>query len=158
MVGLVRSRAPLQAEILILRHQLKVLRRKSPKRAAARSSGSPCRSRPCRSWLDRRRGRSVARRGRILVTSAKRRRLLDRFPGFRPLDEVPGCSAIRMPVWSLLFDAQKNSYLARAGVCGAFRGRSVSSGDRRLSPVREGIGATEKRGRTCVSRWLWPRA
>jgi hypothetical protein len=34
MVGLVRSRAALQAEILILRHQLNVLRRKSPKRVA----------------------------------------------------------------------------------------------------------------------------
>jgi hypothetical protein len=32
MVGLFRSRAALQAEILILRHQLNVLRRKSPKR------------------------------------------------------------------------------------------------------------------------------
>jgi hypothetical protein len=32
MVGLVRSRAALQAEILVLRHQLNVLRRKSPKR------------------------------------------------------------------------------------------------------------------------------
>jgi len=31
MVELVRSRAALQAEILILRHQLNVLRRKSPK-------------------------------------------------------------------------------------------------------------------------------
>ena len=34
MVELVRSRAALQAEILILRHQLNVLRRKSPKRVA----------------------------------------------------------------------------------------------------------------------------
>jgi len=34
MVGLVRSRAALQAEILILRHQLNVLTRKSPKRVA----------------------------------------------------------------------------------------------------------------------------
>ena len=34
MVGLVRSRAALQAEILVLRHQLNVLRRKSPKRVA----------------------------------------------------------------------------------------------------------------------------
>ena len=34
MVGLVRSRAALQAEILMLRHQLNVLRRKSPKRVA----------------------------------------------------------------------------------------------------------------------------
>jgi hypothetical protein len=32
MVGLVRSRAALQAEILVLRHQLNVLRRRSPKR------------------------------------------------------------------------------------------------------------------------------
>src|SRR5947208_11958994 len=31
-VGLFRSRAALQAEILVLRHQLNVLRRKSPKR------------------------------------------------------------------------------------------------------------------------------
>jgi hypothetical protein len=34
MVGLVSSRAALQAEILILRHQLNVLRRKSPKPVA----------------------------------------------------------------------------------------------------------------------------
>jgi hypothetical protein len=34
MVGLARSRAPLQPEILVLRHQLNVLRRKSPKRVA----------------------------------------------------------------------------------------------------------------------------
>ena len=34
MVGLFRSRAALQAEILVLRHQLNVLRRKSPKRVA----------------------------------------------------------------------------------------------------------------------------
>src|SRR6516165_2847493 len=34
MVGLVRSRTALQAEILVLRHQLNVLRRKSPKRVA----------------------------------------------------------------------------------------------------------------------------
>ena len=34
MVELVRSRAALQAEILILRHQLNVLRRKSPKHVA----------------------------------------------------------------------------------------------------------------------------
>ena len=34
MVGLVRSRVALQAEILVLRHQLNVLRRKSPKRMA----------------------------------------------------------------------------------------------------------------------------
>jgi hypothetical protein len=32
MTGLLRSRAALQAENLILRHQLNVLRRKSPKR------------------------------------------------------------------------------------------------------------------------------
>ena len=32
VVGLFRSRAALQTEILILRHQLNVLRRKSPKR------------------------------------------------------------------------------------------------------------------------------
>jgi hypothetical protein len=35
MVGLVSSRAALQAEILVLRHQLNVLRRKSPKRVAS---------------------------------------------------------------------------------------------------------------------------
>jgi len=34
VVGLVRSRVALQAEILVLRHQLNVLRRKSPKRVA----------------------------------------------------------------------------------------------------------------------------
>lgn len=34
LVGLFRSRASLQAEILLLRHQLNVLRRKSPKRMA----------------------------------------------------------------------------------------------------------------------------
>jgi hypothetical protein len=34
MVGLVRSRGALQAEILVLRHQPNVLRRKSPKRVA----------------------------------------------------------------------------------------------------------------------------
>jgi len=34
VVGLFRSRAPLQGEILVLRHQLNVLRRKSPKRVA----------------------------------------------------------------------------------------------------------------------------
>ena len=34
VVGLFRSRAALQAEILVLRHQLNVLRRKSPKRMA----------------------------------------------------------------------------------------------------------------------------
>jgi hypothetical protein len=33
-IGLVRSRAALQAEILVLRHQLNVLRHKSPKRVA----------------------------------------------------------------------------------------------------------------------------
>jgi hypothetical protein len=32
LIGLFRSRAALQAEILVLRHQLNVLRRKSPKR------------------------------------------------------------------------------------------------------------------------------
>ena len=31
MVGVVRSRAALQAEVLVLRHQLNMLRRKSPK-------------------------------------------------------------------------------------------------------------------------------
>jgi hypothetical protein len=34
LVGLFRSRASLEAEILLLRHQLNVLRRKSPKRMA----------------------------------------------------------------------------------------------------------------------------
>ena len=34
LIGLFRSRAALQAEILILRHQLNVLRRKSPKRVS----------------------------------------------------------------------------------------------------------------------------
>jgi hypothetical protein len=36
-VGLIRSRAALQAEILVLRHQLNVLRRRSPKRVAVRN-------------------------------------------------------------------------------------------------------------------------
>ena len=34
LIGLFRSRAELEAEILVLRHQLNVLRRKSPKRLA----------------------------------------------------------------------------------------------------------------------------
>jgi hypothetical protein len=34
VIGLFRSRAALQAEILILRHQINILRRKSPKRVA----------------------------------------------------------------------------------------------------------------------------
>src|SRR5215467_3696470 len=34
VVGLFRSRAALQAEILVLRHQLNVLRRRSPRRVA----------------------------------------------------------------------------------------------------------------------------
>jgi hypothetical protein len=34
LIGLFRSRASLQAEILTLRHQLNVLRRKSPQRLA----------------------------------------------------------------------------------------------------------------------------
>ena len=34
VVGLVRSRMALQVEILVLRHQLNVLRRRSPKRVA----------------------------------------------------------------------------------------------------------------------------
>jgi hypothetical protein len=34
IAGLFRSRATLQAEILVLRHQLNILRRKSPKRVA----------------------------------------------------------------------------------------------------------------------------
>jgi hypothetical protein len=37
LLGLFRSRAALQAEILVLRHQLNVLRRRSPKRAAVRN-------------------------------------------------------------------------------------------------------------------------
>jgi hypothetical protein len=37
IAGLFRSRAALQAEILVLRHQLNVLRRRSPKRAAIRN-------------------------------------------------------------------------------------------------------------------------
>src|SRR6516164_40826 len=38
VVGLVRSRVALQAEILVLRHQLNVLRRKSPKRIRPRGA------------------------------------------------------------------------------------------------------------------------
>ena len=34
LIGLLRPRAALEAEILVLRHQLNVLRRKSPKRVA----------------------------------------------------------------------------------------------------------------------------
>jgi hypothetical protein len=34
LIGLIRSRAALEAEIVVLRHQLNVLRRKSPKRLA----------------------------------------------------------------------------------------------------------------------------
>ena len=34
VIGLFRSRAALQAEVLFLRHQLNVLRRKSPRRVA----------------------------------------------------------------------------------------------------------------------------
>src|SRR5260221_13218409 len=37
LIGLFRSRAALEAEILVLRHQLNVLRRKSPKRVALNS-------------------------------------------------------------------------------------------------------------------------
>ena len=37
LIGPFRSRAALQAEILVLRHQLNVLRRKSPKRVALSS-------------------------------------------------------------------------------------------------------------------------
>ena len=37
LIGLFRSRAALEAEILVLRHQLSVLRRKSPKRVALNS-------------------------------------------------------------------------------------------------------------------------
>src|ERR1700704_1221688 len=36
LIGLFRSRAALEAEVLVLRHQLNVLRRKSPKRLALR--------------------------------------------------------------------------------------------------------------------------
>ena len=39
LTGLVRSQAALQAEIIVLRHQLNVLRRKSPKRLASQVSG-----------------------------------------------------------------------------------------------------------------------
>jgi hypothetical protein len=38
LIGLFRSRASLQAEILTLRHQLNVLRRKSPQRHSAAST------------------------------------------------------------------------------------------------------------------------
>jgi hypothetical protein len=34
LIGLLRSRASLEAEFLVLRHQLNVLRRRSPKRLA----------------------------------------------------------------------------------------------------------------------------
>ena len=37
LIGLFRSRAALEAEILVLRHQLNVLRRKSPTRVALSS-------------------------------------------------------------------------------------------------------------------------
>ena len=37
LIGLLRSRAALEAEVLVLRHQLNVLRRKSPKRVALNS-------------------------------------------------------------------------------------------------------------------------
>ena len=37
LIGLFRSRAALEAEILVLRHQLNVLRRKSPRRLAFNS-------------------------------------------------------------------------------------------------------------------------
>src|SRR6266576_3467648 len=37
LIGLFRSRAALEAEILVLRHQLNILRRKSPKRVALSS-------------------------------------------------------------------------------------------------------------------------
>src|ERR1700704_5501086 len=37
LIGLLRSRAALEAEVLVLRHQLNVLRRKSPKRVALKS-------------------------------------------------------------------------------------------------------------------------
>src|SRR5215813_9206911 len=37
LIGLFRSRAALEAEILVLRHQLNVLQRKSPKRATLSS-------------------------------------------------------------------------------------------------------------------------
>ena len=37
LIGLFRSRAALEAEVLVLRHQLNVLRRKSPKRVALNS-------------------------------------------------------------------------------------------------------------------------
>jgi len=37
LIGLFRSRAALEVEILVLRHQLNILRRKSPKRVALSS-------------------------------------------------------------------------------------------------------------------------
>ena len=37
LIGLLRSRAALEVEILVLRHQLNILRRKSPKRVALSS-------------------------------------------------------------------------------------------------------------------------
>ena len=37
LIGLFRSRAELEAEILVLRHQLNILRRKSPKRVVLSS-------------------------------------------------------------------------------------------------------------------------
>src|SRR5215469_4004410 len=37
VTGLLRSRAALQTEILVLRHQLNVLRRRAPKRVAVRN-------------------------------------------------------------------------------------------------------------------------
>jgi hypothetical protein len=40
-IGLFRSRAALEAEILVLRHQLNVLQRRPPKRAILGSIGRP---------------------------------------------------------------------------------------------------------------------
>jgi hypothetical protein len=40
VIGLFRSRGSLEAEILTLRHQLNVLRRKSPKRPGSQPAGA----------------------------------------------------------------------------------------------------------------------
>jgi hypothetical protein len=42
VAGLFRSRAALHAEVLVLRHQLNVLRRKSPKRLVFNIAPSTC--------------------------------------------------------------------------------------------------------------------
>jgi hypothetical protein len=65
VAGLFRSRAALQTEVLVLRHQLNVLRRKAPKRVAiskidrlVRTHLSPHKDAPIR--------RDVCRTGRVL--------------------------------------------------------------------------------------------